>query len=1682
MDDTSAKMKGLDDDPEEKDYKFDFDLPQIDDLLPDKDELFAGITDEIEPVGQTNNTEELEEFDVFGSGGGMELDLDPLESVTASFANSSIEDGISPFAAPSTVGTVDGEHPYGEHPSRTLFVRNINSNVEDSELRSLFEQYGDIRTLYTATKHRGFVMISYFDIRSARNATHALQNKPLRRRKLDIHFSIPKENRSDKDLNQGTLVIFNLDPSVSNEEVRQIFGAYGEVKEIRETPNKKHHKFIEFYDVRAAEAALRSLNKSEIAGKKIKLEPSRPGGTRRNLMQQLGHDLDQEEPRSYRHPHVGSPIANSPPGAWAHYSIPTDNNMLKAFNRSPTGNGMSPIRMPSLRSNAMEIAPIGKDCNRSKYDQVFSIGNQSLGSAFQHSHSYQDRNSEHMSSSPGTLSGPQFLWGSPKPCSETYQSPVGRPLAIGSALSSTSRSQGQGFLHGSRQASLFGSSDQHHHHHVGSSPSVAPFESHFGFLPESPETSFTKQVRFGNMGNIGTDRNMAGRASLNPASSLSGSLTDNSSANFRPILSPRLRHALFSNPTYQGPGSFGLDNSTDRGSSHRVDSSVLQTDSKRQYQLDLEKIRKGDDTRTTLMIKNIPNKYTSKMLLSAIDELHKGTYDFFYLPIDFKNKCNVGYAFINMISPTHIVSFYQEFNGKKWEKFNIEKVASLAYARIQGRSALISHFQNSSLMNEDKRCRPILFHPNGLESAGNQAEVHALIQLRTELEARYQDSGHKGPLWEEISSWMRRLGYNRSANVCKDMWDNINEYINKVEGSNKKLGTMDSKTSPSFHELDRYNAARSSSDAGTAVQPGSAGNKPQDIMKLKEMRQPIESAADENARALSTFSNDVKAWFAMQYQGGLRHTCIQQVGPEILGRNDIRETVTQKILLDTNGGSNCTVICISAGSGHGKTSLLRVLYNDERLMDAFEKRMWIQMSDKLDILMLFRKIIEVAVNDHCSNTNLGCFQEMVKEEIADKKFLFFMDDADIEDQQFWNALLQVLKAGTKGSAVVMATRSATVAALKGVATHFYSLNPLSEQNNLMLLQQYAVVGTDIQRNPDLLMVAQRFISRFGYNPLNLKAIGGLLCHADSISLEMDKFEGSVIPLQLCHGALPIHLKKCLAFCSLFPVGYIFDKQHMVLQWISHGCVRPAEGCDFEDVGVEYFNELLCRCFFQCSPVHNEKDDKFVMHELVYKVVESVSRDKYFKSEDLLGSIPGNILHLSLVSSEFHTVELMSKPKGLKDLQTFLVVQPEWQPYKISFPTLRLVGLDNFFLKFTSLEILDLSHTDTEELPGSIGGLRNLQYLSVNNTNIRSLPSELCSLSNLQTLEAKDCRFLIELPGDTKKLLKLRHIDVTKELDYVHLPHGIGHLTELRTLPVFHASGDPSRCSISELGNLRNLRGSLRLSGLESVKTGSKAQEANLKDKHHLKDLTLQWHDGGINIDDEDEDEDTENVAEQVLGSLQPHTNLHELAIRGYEGSTFPAWMQDSSSLPNIVSLTLDGCCSCTEFPAISHLPSLKFLSVRKMYCVQRLITNNIVHGTTKFPYLELLNLWEMYGLEELFEASEGDCPRLRKVCVSRCPDLNKLPCIRSVTEMVLHCGRELPDIPELASLASLKIEGFHGVKSFSLPALPVLKKVEIRSCKELVSVDGLSALTTVQRLKVADCPKLVLPRTDSLTT
>ncbi|KAL4565888.1 hypothetical protein LXL04_029994 [Taraxacum kok-saghyz] len=127
-----------------------------------------------------------------------------------------------------------------------------------------------------------------------------------------------------------------------------------------------------------------------------------------------------------------------------------------------------------------------------------------------------------------------------------------------------------------------------------------------------------------------------------------------------------------------------------------------------------------------------------------------------------------------------------------------------------------------------------------------KAEINALINLRTTLDTKYQESGPKGPLWEEISSAMRKLGYNRNAKRCKEKWENINKYYKKVKESSKKR-PEDSKTCPYFHQLDaiyREKATTSSiTNPGLAVKPE---NQMAPIMARPEQQWPLPAVVQEH--------------------------------------------------------------------------------------------------------------------------------------------------------------------------------------------------------------------------------------------------------------------------------------------------------------------------------------------------------------------------------------------------------------------------------------------------------------------------------------------------------------------------------------------------------------------------------------------------------------------------------------------------------------------------------------------------------------------------------------------------------------------------------------------------------------------------------------------------------------------
>lgn len=658
----------------------------IGNLLPDEDDLLSGVIDGNNYIICDSNGDDIDELDLFSNNGGF--DLGDGENSSSVERNSEINSGVRNSSIAAA-----GENSYGEHPSRTLFVRNIDSHVKDSVLKALFEQFGDIDTFDRACMHQGNAMISYYDIRAAQNAMRALQNRLFGRRKFDIHYSIPKDSPSKKGVNQGTLEVFLYDSSISNTELHHIFNVYGGIKEIHDNPQSQRHKLIEFYDFRAADAALHGINRNDTTMKKLKVDRSQSINSESNIIQPMHPEFKQECNLCL---HQKSPLLKPILEADLHGISSSVPNML-----------------PSL----IKVKSAGNQCEFAESSSPSQLNFDAQAALTSHPHSLPEQrhgftsgvhHSPHEEAANINLQTPEII-DNMQFCQVNTNGPFidfdkcgsGFPLPVHHEQWSNSYPPPRTMWPNSpsyfdgiyaaptlQRLSQLPMSPSHmittvlptNNHHVQSPPfwdrrytyAAEPITPHcVDFVPHNMFPHFGLNVH-----------------------------------NQRGMVFPGRNHMINSFDTYK------------RVRSRRNVGTSNLADMKR-YELDIDCIKRGEDNRTTLMIKNIPNKYTSKMLLAAIDEHHKGAYDFVYLPIDFRNKCNVGYAFINMTSPSLIVPFYQGFNGKKWEKFNSEKVASLAYARIQGKAALVAHFQNSSLMNEDKRCRPILIDTDG-PNAGDQ--------------------------------------------------------------------------------------------------------------------------------------------------------------------------------------------------------------------------------------------------------------------------------------------------------------------------------------------------------------------------------------------------------------------------------------------------------------------------------------------------------------------------------------------------------------------------------------------------------------------------------------------------------------------------------------------------------------------------------------------------------------------------------------------------------------------------------------------------------------------------------------------------------------------------------------------------------------------------------------------------
>ncbi|RZC18996.1 putative disease resistance RPP13-like protein 1 [Glycine soja] len=833
-------------------------------------------------------------------------------------------------------------------------------------------------------------------------------------------------------------------------------------------------------------------------------------------------------------------------------------------------------------------------------------------------------------------------------------------------------------------------------------------------------------------------------------------------------------------------------------------------------------------------------------------------------------------------------------------------------------------------------------------------------------------------------------------------------------------------------------------------------------------------------------------------------------GSHIYGREKDKQAIIKLLSEDKSDGSEVSVVPIVGMGGVGKTTLAQLVYNDENLKQIFDFKAWVCVSQEFDILKVTKTITEAVTGKPCILNDLNLLHLELMDKLKDKKFFIVLDDVWTEDYVDWRLLKKPFNRGIiRRSKILLTTRSEkTASVVQTVNT--YHLNQLSNEDCWSVFANHACLYSESNGNTTTLeKIGKEIVKKCNGLPLAAESLGGMLRRKhdigdwenilDSDIWDLSESECKVIPaLRLSYHYLPPHLKRCFVYCSLYPQDYEFEKNELILLWMAEDLLKkPRNGRTLEEVGHEYFDDLISRSFFQRSSTNRSSwpyGKCFVMHDLMHDLARSLGGDFYFRSEELgkETKINTKTRHLSFAKFNSSVLDNFDVVGRAKFLRTFLsIINFEAAPFNNEEAQCIIMS------KLMYLRVLSFrDFRSLESLPDSIGKLIHLRYLDLSHSSIETLPKSLCNLYNLQTLKLSNCRKLTKLPSDMHNLVNLRHLEIRK-IPIKEMPRGISKLNHLQHLDFF-VVGKHEENGIKELGGLPNLRGQHEIRNLENVSQSDEALAARMMDKKHINSLQLEWsrcNNNSTNF----------QLEIDVLCKLQPHYNIESLEIKGYEGTRFPDWMGNSSYC-NMTHLILRDCDNCSMLPSLGQLPSLKVLEITRLNRLKTIdagfYKNEDCRSGTPFPSLESLTIHDMPCWEVWSSFDSEAFPVLKSLHINDCPKLegslpNHLPALTALC--IINCELLVSSLPTVSAIQSLEIRKSNKVALHALPLLvetievegspmvesmieaitniqpTCLRSLTLRNCSSAVSFPGGRLPESLKTLHIEDLKKLEFP-------
>ncbi|KAG4156619.1 hypothetical protein ERO13_D02G008001v2 [Gossypium hirsutum] len=773
----------------------------------------------------------------------------------------------------------------------------------------------------------------------------------------------------------------------------------------------------------------------------------------------------------------------------------------------------------------------------------------------------------------------------------------------------------------------------------------------------------------------------------------------------------------------------------------------------------------------------------------------------------------------------------------------------------------------------------------------------------------------------------------------------------------------------------------------------------------------------------------------------------------IVGRkNDVSKVVD--MLLSPQDDRTVSVVPIVGMAGIGKTTLARLVYHDVDVERRFDVRFWVCVSDDFNVKRILGEMLEHDMNYQQTSIpqNLNALTAKLKGKIERAKrgneqikYLLVLDDVWNVEQ--WDELMWCLEGVNKnrGNKVIVTTRIEDVALkVETLPNQRHQPGKLKDEECWSIIKEKACGDSPI--SPSLVLIGEEIAKQCHGVPLAAKVIGGTMRKIErsrAAWLKIQKSDvwdsvNSVLRLSFDHLSSPC-LKKCFAYCAMFPKDFCFRKEQLIQLWMAEGFLGASK--EIMDTGNRYFHELLSNSLFQdvgkdrCGNILTCK-----MHDLVHDLALSVSKFETLIFQENSSSSTDEVSHIRHLSIGY-------------DGESLPIILTAVAP-KLHSLFSEIDVFKKLSRTFTSLRVLKFSSADyIHELPASLGELKHLRYMDISKTSIKVLPQSITKLYMLQTLRFMGCRE-IAFPDGLRNLISVKHIHFDQQSSQ---PIELRHLISLQTLPMFFVRGN--ELHLDALECLNELGGQLKICDLQSVRDKEEARKANLRLKTKLCKVIFEWS----NFSNDN--------CEEVLEGLQPPSGLQSLIVWNYGGEKLPSWMSrpvhgsniGSLLLDNLMELELNNCINCKSLPPLGQLHSLKFLALRNMEELKRIGNEFYCDGSSQFeievfPALKTFILRRLENLKEWTATTAAVMfPCLEELLVSNCPLLESVPLTGQCLSLKKLC---IEDCSRLSSIGD------------GLATSTVLEELTIVKCGDLFSIPNLNGFSALRSVYVSDCGRL----------